>query len=70
MSFSERLIAIDDGRFEKLIEAMDGTSDYCERCRFWTGNEADGQARCACIGSCPGVTLSERLKDYLKEKLK
>lgn len=66
MNLKEQVAAIDDGRFEAIAKL--DFSDSCRRCRTWTGEGAGGY-RCACLGSCPGVTLSEEMKDYIKRKI-
>lgn len=67
MSFQDRIRAIDNGRFNKIISAL-SISEECSRCHIFDSNAADS-CRCACIPSCIGVTLSENVKSYLLWKL-
>jgi len=64
----ESVIAVDDGRFAELLRVV-GFKDECCRCAYFTGEYSDKMYnRCAVMGRCAGVTLSEDLKEYLMRK--
>ena len=67
-NFFQQLKEIENGRFYDVIRYLN-ISDHCGRCSFFD-REQPQTYRCACIGSCIGVTLSEKVKSYLIEKLK
>jgi len=68
-SFKDRLIAVDKDRFKTLIQPLSVT-DTCEGCYYWDKDLGTGRAyRCATMGNCIGVTLSERIKGYLRDRI-
>ncbi len=58
---------IDNGRFQNVIHAFK-MNDSCHKCGYLRPNGE--MYRCAVIGGCPGVTLSQRTKDYIERKIK
>ena len=69
-AFKQRLKEIDNGRFAKLIDAIDVTEE-CQQCFYLNPKVTDpGMGyRCRCVGSCIAVTLSNEVKSYLFWKL-
>jgi hypothetical protein len=68
MSLKEDLSNIDNGRFRKLIEAMD-VKDVCYNCRSFNPKVMTAYV-CAISGYCIGHTLSEDLLAYLLKQVK
>lgn len=66
--FRELLCRVDQGRFEKIVNALD-VNDCCANCLSFR-KDAFGQYLCAVEGSCIGCTLSEGVKDYLWTRVK
>lgn len=66
MKIKEKLIAT-DSRFSDIIEALD-VKEVCMECGYFNKNQAQ-YYRCAIIGNCIGVTLSDRVNEYLIGKL-
>lgn len=62
MNLRAELRAIDDGRFERVLSALD-VRDACAECKYMNPR-AKETFRCAVLGSCPAVTLSEKTLDY------
>ena len=66
-TLKERVASIEKNRFADLAGLLD-FEDNCLEC-----NEFDSTLpesfRCAMLGSCPGITLSEELKQYIIRKL-
>lgn len=59
----EQLYNVDGGRFKPVLSTL-GITPECFVCSHFDETKVD-EYRCACLGSCIGVTLSERLKEYL-----
>lgn len=66
--FKERLIAIDDGRFEKVLNGLN-VKPVCEGCNTFNPLKRESY-KCAVLGRCPGITLSDRTKEYLIKRCK
>ena len=63
----QRLQEIENGRFKKIIDALE-IKDACERCYFFNykvGKDYSFRCRIGCLGDI----ISERLKSYFLWKL-
>ena len=67
MTLRDRVAQIKDGRFSNLAEALDW-KDECTDCRYMEP-QAKNRYRCAVLGTCPGVTLCDELKEYILKAL-
>ena len=66
----DQLKAIDNGRFNKIIEALD-VKDICIECNHfnYTLNDIRKGYRCKCTPSCIAATLHPDLQSYLLMKI-
>ena len=69
-NLSEKIIAIDNGRFEKIINTID-VKQICEECYYFnpTITDSDLAYRCKAPGLCIAATLSKNLLSYIWWKL-
>lgn len=67
MSLADEVASLESGRFATLTTCVN-FKDVCKECNYWDKSQIDSY-RCACIGQCPGVTLSKKLKDYILRSL-
>jgi len=52
----DQLKSIQNGRLIPLIESLD-FKEVCFECTYFDSSQSK-RYRCACLGSCPGITLS------------
>lgn len=71
MSFKQRILNVLDNAESKqiipLINNLD-LKDECEKCAYFNF-KAEESYRCACLGSCIGVTLNDELNALLLYRL-
>ena len=67
-SLIDMINGIENGRFSNLTDAIQ-FSDTCLKCSLFDLSQKD-HYRCACLGKCPGVTLSYDTNSYLLKKIK
>lgn len=68
MRFKVKLKQIQNERFWELINSLE-IEDCCENCQTFDKSKGDVYL-CAILGTCIGITLSERMKEYLINELR
>ena len=65
-----QLLAIDDGRFRDIINALH-IDDHCAKCYYFMPNITNPRQsyNCRCLGTCIAATLSRKMQQYLWWKL-
>ena len=66
-TLKDRVASIDKNRFSDLAGLLD-FQDCCLECHVFD-SVAEDDYRCAMLGTCPGITLSEDIKQYIIRKL-
>jgi hypothetical protein len=68
--FMEKAMALEDGRFKRLLLSFD-LKDVCLFCHYFAPDVNDQRKgyRCRCIPMCPGVTISKECLDYIFKSL-
>ena len=70
VTLKEQLLAIDEGRFTRIVNALDGIQDECAKCSHFRPELPPGQGyRCRVLGSCPAATLHPDAQSYWRWKL-
>lgn len=69
-SLADRISALDNGRFSKLVAVMEVT-DTCEKCYHFNPQITDEKAgyRCRVFPHCIAATLNPKLQSYIWWKL-
>ena len=63
MNFKDKLLGLNNGKYRKVIGALDVT-DECLKCKAFNCKANDNYL-CAVTGSYIGVTLSRRVNSHL-----